>query len=130
MSAILSNYESSLPATDVGKDDFVVFKVYQGDDGEHLYQAESNLYLRLLKSKDNSITSFYGCFSYEETKKRIIILEFAASGSLLDFFQGTRLPALPDEFKMLWENLLGLLDALHTLRNLNGNRTSDRPVVA
>ena len=109
----------------------MAFKVYEGDLGERLYNAESDIYRRLLDARSNSITKCYGCFSYEETKRRIIILEFAKEGSLLDFLQKTSHPTTPQESKQLWQRLLNLLDGLHILHNLGtGLRAYDWPITA
>lgn len=84
--------------------------------------AESQMYSLLAGSGENSITSFYGAFSYEETQKRFLVLEYAKGGSLLDYFRNVSPPVLPGEFEMLWRRLLDLLDGLHTLHNLNTGR--------
>lgn len=106
----------------------MVFKMFEGDSCERLYNAELDIYRRIVDTGNNSITTCYGCFSYEETRRRIIILEFARGGSLLDFLGTTRQPATPAESQKLWEQLLDLLDGLHTLHNLGtGSGSSNCP---
>ncbi|KAF4982069.1 hypothetical protein FDECE_17584 [Fusarium decemcellulare] len=100
----------------------IVFKVYEGPGGKDLYAAEANVYSAL--PAQNSITKYFGSFSYEETDKRIIMLEYAAGGSLLDFLRNTGPPVTPDHFFMLWERLLGLLDGIYALHNQNPHGVS------
>ncbi|KAJ3526325.1 hypothetical protein NM208_g11246 [Fusarium decemcellulare] len=95
----------------------VVFKVYEGSAGQSLYTAEANVYLALSSRSQESITKYYGSFSYEETHTRIIILEYATGGSLLDFLRKVGLPVVPEHFFMLWTRLFELLDGLYLLHN-------------
>ncbi|KAJ4269852.1 hypothetical protein NW762_001521 [Fusarium torreyae] len=50
---------------------------------------------------------------------RVIILEYAAKGNLLDFLKATERPVTPGESQKLWTQLLKLLDGLHVLHFLN-----------
>ncbi|KAI8654030.1 Protein kinase domain-containing protein [Fusarium sp. Ph1] len=99
----------------------VVFKVFKGADMEKLYRAEANVYARLSQKSaaQETITKHYGSFSFEETDTRIIVLEYAAKGSLLDFFKNTLPPVTPEEFKLLWRAMFALLTGLYALHNLD-----------
>ncbi|EEU36982.1 uncharacterized protein NECHADRAFT_52172 [Fusarium vanettenii 77-13-4] len=102
------------------KDTHVVFKIYKGSGLKSLYKAEADFYSRLseMHKAQKNITQHYGSFSFEETETRIIILEYAAMGSLLDFFRNLP-PVTPDEFLMFWRELLKLVPALHAVQNLD-----------
>ncbi|KAF5713745.1 serine threonine kinase [Fusarium globosum] len=94
----------------------VVFKIYKGVDTKQLYSREAEVYTRLRRFNDISITKCYGCFEYLDTNKRIIILEYSREGSLLDFFKKTP-PHNASNIELLWERLLDLLDGLCALHN-------------
>ncbi|KAG5759530.1 hypothetical protein H9Q72_012345 [Fusarium xylarioides] len=97
----------------------VVFKVYEGAGTEDLYKAETDVYLKLRTKYNKYITQHLASFSFQGKRKHIIVLEYAAGGSLLDFFKNTPIPASPNEFRLLWGRLLKLLDALHFLHDLH-----------
>ncbi|KAF4981161.1 hypothetical protein FZEAL_2995 [Fusarium zealandicum] len=97
----------------------VVFKIYEGGGSKELYNAEADVYALLSRKHEDSITKFYGSFSFEETQKRIIILEYASGGSLHDFFERNQPPVVPEDLELLWNRLLELLDGLHILHNLD-----------
>lgn len=97
----------------------VVFKVYEGTGTEDLYKAETDVYLKLRTKYNKYITQHLASFSFQGKRKHIIVLEYAAGGSLLDFFKNTPIPASPNEFRLLWSRLLKLLDALHVLHDLH-----------
>ncbi|KAM0425860.1 hypothetical protein ACHAPT_008798 [Fusarium lateritium] len=107
------------------KDTPMVFKVFKGQEMRNLYRAEADVYSRLSdKNKAHKhIARHYGSFSFEETDTRIIILEYAPQGSLLDFFKNTPLPVTPSDFEMLWKALLKLLTGLYAIHYL------DRPPI-
>ncbi|KAF4439105.1 serine/threonine protein kinase [Fusarium austroafricanum] len=96
----------------------VVFKIYEGPNAESLYTAESNVYSKLQAKDIKYITKQFACFSFPSIQKFIIVLEYAAGGSLLDFLQNVLPPVTPDETLMLWSRLLKLLDALEVLHDL------------
>ncbi|PNP85086.1 hypothetical protein FNYG_01611 [Fusarium nygamai] len=96
----------------------VVFKVYEGTGTEDLYKAETDVYLKLRTKYNKYITQHLASFSFHGKGKHIIVLEYAAGGSLLDFFRNTSPPVSPNEFRLLWSRLLKLLDALHVLHDL------------
>ncbi|KAF5964031.1 serine/threonine protein kinase [Fusarium bulbicola] len=96
----------------------VVFKVYEGVGTEDLYKAETDVYLKLRTKYNKYITQHLASFSFQGRSKHIIVLEYAAGGSLKDFFKNTPIPASPSEFRLLWSRLLKLLDALHVLHDL------------
>ncbi|KAF4460055.1 serine threonine kinase [Fusarium albosuccineum] len=97
----------------------VVFKVYEGLDAKKDYTAEAEVYATLGPKSSRSITKCYGSLSYEKTDRRIIILEYAREGSLLDFLKNTERPATIEEFTMLWKRLLELLEGLYALHNVD-----------
>ncbi|KAF4454846.1 serine/threonine protein kinase [Fusarium austroafricanum] len=99
----------------------VVFKVYEGADGKQLYTREAEIYTRLRRFEETSITKCYGSFACKETERRIIILEHASKGSLLDFFDKTQPPVYPSDLEMLWLSLLELLEGLWVLHNPDRN---------
>ncbi|KAI1061174.1 hypothetical protein LB506_011616 [Fusarium annulatum] len=96
----------------------VVFKVYEGAGTEDLYKAETDVYLKLRAKYNKYITQHLASFSFLGKRRHIIVLEYAAGGSLKDFFKNTPIPASPNEFRLLWSRLLKLLDALHVLHDL------------
>ncbi|KAF5983768.1 serine threonine kinase [Fusarium coicis] len=100
------------------EDQPVVFKVYEGAGTEDLYKAETDVYLKLRRKNNKYITKHLASFSFQGKKKYIIVLEYAAGGSLKDFFQNTLPPVSPNEFRLLWSRLLHLLDALNVLHDL------------
>ncbi|KAJ4317349.1 hypothetical protein N0V84_007406 [Fusarium piperis] len=99
----------------------VVFKVFRGSGLETMYQAEANTYKRLRERPvaQKTIATHYGSFSFEETDTRIIILEYAVNGSLLDFFKKASPPVTPEESKLLWKAMFALLQGLYALHNLD-----------
>ncbi|KAF4962252.1 hypothetical protein FSARC_9641 [Fusarium sarcochroum] len=101
----------------VPKDEPVVFKVYQGISGEELYKDEANIYNMLHSSNNSYITKHFASFEFPAKQRYIIVLEYAAGGSLLDFFRTTSLPVTPDDFGLLWGRMINLLDALHALND-------------
>lgn len=86
-----------------------------------LYKAEADVYSKLsdMPKTQKNITKHYGSFSFEETDTRVIILEYAAQGSLLDFFSHTEPPATPEESLMFWRELLKLVPALNAFQTFN-----------
>ncbi|EWG35899.1 serine/threonine protein kinase [Fusarium verticillioides 7600] len=100
------------------EDQPVVFKVYEGTGAEDLYNAETDVYLKLRTKNNKYITKHLASFSFQGERKYVIVLEYAAGGSLKDFFKNTPIPARPNEFRLLWSRLLKLLDALHVLHDL------------
>ncbi|UPK95530.1 hypothetical protein LCI18_006465 [Fusarium solani-melongenae] len=98
----------------------VVFKIFSGSDMKRQYEAEAAVYLRLRRQPkaQKHIAEHYGSFSFEESQKRVIILEYTPLGSLVDFFKQTQ-PSSPTEYKMLWDELLKLVGALYALHNLD-----------
>lgn len=84
------------------------------------YKAEAELYARLSEKPkaQEHIAKHYGSFSFEEDDTRVIILEYASMGSLLDFFKDTTPPVTPAEFEILWRELLKLVSGLHVLHTL------------
>ncbi|WXC56844.1 hypothetical protein SNK03_002775 [Fusarium graminearum] len=100
------------------KNEPVVFKVFEGTDADHLYTAETDVYSKLQPNVSKYITKHFACFSFEGKQKSIIVLEYAAGGSLLDFFKLPLQPASPDDLYLLWGRLFKLLNALEVLHNL------------
>ncbi|KAK6719667.1 hypothetical protein SNK05_002799 [Fusarium graminearum] len=100
------------------KNEPVVFKVFEGTDADDLYTAETNVYSKLRSKDFKQITKNFACFSFQGKQKSIMVLEYAAGGSLLDFLRATALPESPDDFYLLWTRLLKLLDGLEILHNL------------
>ncbi|KAM0494684.1 hypothetical protein ACHAP8_008554 [Fusarium lateritium] len=100
------------------KNEPVVFKIFEGTDADHLYTAETNVYSKLHSKGAKYITKHFACFSFKGKQKSIIVLQYAAGGSLLDFLRVTAQPVSPDDFYLLWSRLLKLLDALEILHNL------------
>ncbi|KAF5641654.1 acriflavine sensitivity control ACR-2 [Fusarium sp. NRRL 52700] len=92
------------------------FKIYEGVNTRQLYSREAEVYTRLKRFNETSITRYYGSFEYPETNKRFIILEYTREGSLLDFFRKTP-PDNPSDLELLWERLLLLLNGLYRLHN-------------
>lgn len=102
-----------------------MFKIYTEAGGKNTYEAESDVYSALTQNSDASktITKFYGSFSFENTEKRVIILEYAPGGSLLDFLKDTPPPIYPADLKLLWKRLTELLEGLYILHHI---QLSDR----
>ncbi|KLO81247.1 uncharacterized protein LW93_4821 [Fusarium fujikuroi] len=100
------------------EDQPVVFKVYEGAGAEDFYKAETGVYLKLSAKNNKYITKYFASISFQGKRKYIIVLEYAAGGSLRDFFRNTPPPVSPSEFRLLWSRLLKLLDALHVLHDL------------
>ncbi|KAF4333055.1 serine threonine kinase [Fusarium beomiforme] len=103
---------------DMPEDQPVVFKVYDGPGAENLYEAEINVYLKLCARDSKYITKHFASFSFQGKSKYIIVLEYAAGGSLRNFLQKTSPPVSSDEIQLLWSRLVKLLDALHALRDV------------
>ncbi|KAJ4244270.1 hypothetical protein NW757_010629 [Fusarium falciforme] len=103
------------------KDTHVVFKTFKGPGMKRLYKAEAEIYSKLssMPKTQKNITKHYGSFSFEQTDTQIIIIEYAAQGSLLDFFRETSPPDTPEEFLMFWRELLKLVPALHAFQTFN-----------
>lgn len=87
---------------------------------ERLYRAEASAYSRLLENPKNqkTITKHYGSFSFPQTDTRFVVFEYAAMGSLLEFFEKVPPPVTPRDFELLWHTTLKLLPGLHDLQNL------------
>ncbi|KAF9773689.1 hypothetical protein IL306_008448 [Fusarium sp. DS 682] len=96
----------------------VVFKVYESAGAENLYKAENDAYLKLHAKNNKHITKYLGFLSFKGKKKSIIVMEYAAGGSLHDFLHHTPPPISPHEFRLLWTRLLKLLDGLQALHDL------------
>ncbi|KAM6509941.1 hypothetical protein FALCPG4_017577 [Fusarium falciforme] len=97
----------------------VVFKIFEGPDMKRLYRAEADVYSALEAKVQKHITQHYGSFSFEETHTRVIILEYAAMGSLLNFFEEVPPPTSPSEYEMLWCELLKLMGALRAFQDMD-----------
>jgi serine/threonine protein kinase len=96
-----------------------VFKIFEGLDAEKLFNDETNVHLKLRTKHNQYITKHFGSFSFKGKHKCIIVLEYAAGGSLQDFLEETDPPVTPDDIIVLWSGLLKLLNALHVLHDLH-----------
>jgi serine/threonine protein kinase len=103
---------------DLEKGQPVVFKVFEGPDAKELFKVETNVHLRLRTKHSQYITRHFGSFSFKGKHKFIIVLEYAAGGSLQDFLRTTEPPVAPEDIQLLWSRLLKLLDGLHVLHEL------------
>ncbi|RFN47668.1 serine/threonine protein kinase [Fusarium flagelliforme] len=97
----------------------VVFKISEGSGAEELFKAETKVHLRLRTKSNPYITQHFGSFSFQGKHKYIIVLEYAAGGSLQDFLRTTDLPVTPEDIRLLWSRLLKLLYGLHALHDLH-----------
>ncbi|EGU77538.1 hypothetical protein FOXB_11953 [Fusarium oxysporum f. sp. conglutinans Fo5176] len=129
--AILRKYQFRRHSTsNTAKGEYVVFKVYEGHDGEVRYNAETDVYMKLHNHSSNCIVKHIASFEFREIMKFVIILEYAEGGSLLDYLRTTRLPVRPEDFYSLWEGLFELLDALYLLGNIyRQNRNEPKTLV-
>ncbi|KAM5360453.1 hypothetical protein ACJZ2D_013731 [Fusarium nematophilum] len=105
------------------QDGRAALKVYESDSAEGLYNAEAYTYA-MLSNRFENITRLYGSFSFKGTQSRMLVLEYAPGGSLVDFFQNTQPPVTPEDFNLLWDRLLELTDGLHALHNLSAPELS------
>ena len=96
-----------------------MFKIFEGSDAEEFFKAETKVHLRLRTKHSQCITKHFGSFSFEGKHKCIIILEYAAGGSLQDFLQETDIPVTPEDLRLIWSRLLKLLDGLLVLHDLH-----------
>ncbi|KAF4999923.1 hypothetical protein FGRMN_2161 [Fusarium graminum] len=114
--AILRKYKLNLQSeSTAAKENMVVFKVYEGHEGEFRYKAETDVYLKLDKKHDDRIVKHIANFFFRGTHKFVIVLEYAEGGSLTDYLAMTHLPMTPEDISTFWKQLLELLDALHIL---------------
>ncbi|KAF7552103.1 hypothetical protein G7Z17_g4547 [Cylindrodendrum hubeiense] len=95
----------------------VVFKVYQTEAASELFSTEADAYSKFPEDYWNYIVKCYG--SFEQKKKRTIILEYAPGGTLLDFFEKKRAPRDERELNMFWTELLRLLNALYLIHEMS-----------
>ncbi|KAF5593781.1 serine threonine kinase [Fusarium subglutinans] len=102
----------------VQKSQFVVFKMYEGINAEERYSSETAIYEKLHDKSNDSIVRHIASFHFQHNHKFVIVLEYAAHGSLLDYLQKTPQPITPDDFALFWGRLIQLLDALHTLSDI------------
>ncbi|CAG7560637.1 unnamed protein product [Fusarium equiseti] len=98
----------------------VVFKIYKGSDRINLYDREADVYTRLMRLKPTGIANCYGSLAYTETNIRIIVLEYARMGSLVEFFESPP-PMTTNDYRQLWERLLDLFEGLYVLHNIDEN---------
>ncbi|SCO09502.1 uncharacterized protein FFB20_13313 [Fusarium fujikuroi] len=101
-------------------DDTVVFKVYQGTRGQHLYTTETNFYsqLRFRFHANSAIRRAFASFSFPESERCIAVVEYANGGSLIDFFHTESPPSSNENVLLLWESVLRLTEALYVLRGV------------
>ncbi len=101
----------------------MVFKVYQTDEAEDLFNNEADAYARLPGEAWCYITQCYGTFI--QNGKRTVILEYAEGGTLLDFFQRDKIPNTNDELLQFWSHLIELLHALHVIHGMQPQDNSE-----
>lgn len=103
----------------------VVFKTYNGVEGNHLWETEFMTYQAITQPGPcNHIVKCLGSFRYKETDKYTIILEYADGGTLLDLFKEGKFPVLPADRIQLWERLFELLIGLKRIHGLQSDRDS------
>lgn len=99
---------------------------------KRLYRTEASVYRMLSEhpAAQECITKYYGSFSFEQTDTRIIVMEYAANGSLLDFFRDTSPPITPEESELFWRAMLALSEGVYAFqdlsrRSIEGGPTND-----
>ncbi|KAF5543011.1 serine threonine kinase [Fusarium mexicanum] len=97
------------------KGQLVVFKVYEGINSEERYNSETAVYGNLHDKPNDCIVKHLASFKFPHIHKFVIVIEYAAYGSLLDYMQRTPQPVTPDDFALFWSRMFKLLDALHIL---------------
>ena len=73
-----------------------------------------------MRLKPTGIAKCYGSLAYTETNIRIIVLEYASKGSLVEFFE-LPVPMATNDYRQLWERLLDLFEGLYVLHNIDHN---------
>ncbi|KAF4441567.1 serine/threonine protein kinase [Fusarium austroafricanum] len=105
----------------------IVFKTYSGVNGKRLYKSETAVYKRLMNQKNEGITRYYGsfycCGVHEEPDIRVIMLEYAQKGTLLEFLKTTRPPESQQDISKLWTRLFRIFDVLFSLHSLSSSAT-------
>ncbi|KAK5074750.1 hypothetical protein LTR64_000955 [Lithohypha guttulata] len=98
-----------------------LFKEFRGTSSKASYDEELSVFLHLQKHSQllgRTVVGFYGSFVHKDTF--IMILEDADLGTLEDFFNNTGPPGNGEDVTRLWEDLLGLHEALHVIHNISG----------
>ncbi|KAG6993534.1 Serine/threonine-protein kinase KSP1 [Fusarium oxysporum f. sp. conglutinans] len=117
--AILRKYQlNSHSNSIVPNNKTIVFKIYEGHEGEDRYNAETDVYVMLDKLSNDCIAKDIASFCFRGTHKFIIVLEYAEGGSLTDYLQRSLTPVTPEETTLLWEQLFNLIDALYLLSSI------------
>ncbi|KAK8859097.1 serine threonine kinase [Apiospora arundinis] len=95
----------------------VAFKVFQHyHEDIDAYESEVNVFEKLPRNSSDVIIRCLGSFTQNE--KCVVVLEHAPGGSLKDFLAKTRRPKSRQELLQLWNNFIGVLNALQHLHNL------------
>ncbi|KAF5628942.1 serine threonine kinase [Fusarium sp. NRRL 52700] len=102
----------------------VVFKIYEGLEGEERYNAETNVYVKLDKHSDDYIVKHIASFCFPGTHKFIIVLEHAEGGSLTDYLKTKHPPVTPQDNFIFWEQLFKLTESLHILSSIYGQNAT------
>lgn len=103
-----------------------MLKTYTKQYRGRQYQAEVDAFLRLRKHKDlHSFIGFFGSFEQGQTFN--IILQYAAGGTLEDFFQSNEPPRTPQDIFAFWRGLMEILHGLkfiHQVKDFENSRNS------
>ncbi|PNP85085.1 hypothetical protein FNYG_01610 [Fusarium nygamai] len=120
--ATLLKYQLKSPPKSIAPEDkTVVFKIYEGLEGEERYNAETNVYVRLREELScDYIVKYIASFYFPGTHKFVIVLEHAEGGSLTDYLKTKHPPFTPQDILIFWEQLLKLTDSLHILSSVGG----------
>lgn len=89
------------------------------------YESEVEAYNKLrIAMKNQHIITFYGHYTHMDTCN--IVMELADEGNLEEYFKN-RPPSESKDITKFWTNLLGILNALHAIHNIevkSSNRAS------
>ncbi|KAF8848375.1 kinase-like protein [Acephala macrosclerotiorum] len=106
-------YDQLLPTSTRPRSNVYALKTYCTPDAQNDYQNEVNVLRKLNLNNHPHIIHFYGNFKYGNTYN--VILEYADQGNLEEYFKTQPPPSLPEDIVKFWNNLFGILKALHTL---------------
>ena len=100
-------------------DNTFVLKTYTCKNSEQDYRDKLQAFLKLRASSNPStgVIGFYGSYWQHDTYN--IILEYANSGTLEEYFQNVVPPSKSEDIVQFWEDMFNIADALRNIHSMH-----------
>lgn len=113
------SYNKLDPDVENPSDNTFVLKTYTCKNSEQDYRDKLQAFLKLRASSNPStcVIGFYGSYWQHDTYN--IILEYANSGTLEEYFQNVVPPSKSEDIVQFWEDMFNIADALRNIHSMH-----------